>query len=111
MCLNDDYLYKECGSDDNCGGDADTCSLKDGYTDRSIVQIKHTRLLDATQYGAEVASGVRDIYQNCFNPGAGPDVSSTTCEPISGDGCCGISPNQAYCCDGVNQGTPCDYVF
>jgi len=116
MCLDDANLYRQCGdaNDDYITGACSSesaCSFKDGYTDQSIVQIKHTRFLEANQYGAEVASGLRDIYQNCFNPGQGP-ASASTCDPWTGLNCCGVSPgSEAYCCNGINQSTSCSYSF
>ncbi|MFA6322752.1 MAG: pilin [Candidatus Buchananbacteria bacterium] len=134
VCLNDARAYKDCTKKADCStsGSTGVCSLKDGYSDRSQAWINHTRFLESTQYGAELASGVKDIYQNCFVPGKGPNgqikhcsVSTATvctdnancptgevcigvCEPYSKTGCCGVSAtNLPYCCNGVASATVC----
>ena len=51
----------------------DTDFPVDGYGDISRTGINHTPLSPVTRYGAEVGSGVQDIYQNCYLPSQGPD--------------------------------------
>lgn len=98
MCINNkDYIYKECTSDAQCGTGG-LCSLIDSYADRTIAQINHTPFLELTKYNAEIASGVRDIYQNCFVPGKGPKIEA--CNPYDPTGCCGVSNGSPYCCNG-----------
>ncbi|HZJ41555.1 MAG TPA: pilin [Patescibacteria group bacterium] len=44
----------------------------DGISDITISEIKHSPFLEAISYSAQVGSGVKDVYQNCFKPSAGP---------------------------------------
>ena len=109
MCLNDERLYRECSTPADCGTGG-ICSAKDDYSDRSIVQIRHTFFLEQTQYGAEMASGLKDVYQNCFVPGKGPTIE--TCDPYaSPTGCCLVditaTPPLPYCCNGNPSATAC----
>lgn len=131
ICLNDAMAYKDCSANSDCGTGG-VCGQKDSYFDRCIARIDHTRFLESTQYDAEVASGVKDIYQNCFVPGKGPNgqvrhcsvtVATTctsnsgcptgevcigTCEPYSTTGCCGVNNTSLpFCCNGLAQGTAC----
>jgi hypothetical protein len=113
ICLNEDYRYRDCSTDSTLCGAGGICSIPDGYSDRTIAQIRHTPLLESTQYNAEVASGVKDIYQNCYVPGEGPNGDGdddlpnvSICDPYlaSGSGCCGVTalgnPPAPYCCNG-----------
>lgn len=59
----------------------------DGQPDKTISWIKHTPFLEALTYQAQVGSGVRDIYQNCF-------------KPSDGDICSGVSVARPSCCFG-----------
>ncbi len=104
MCLSDAYLYRQCSSDSDCGGG--TCGLQDGYADRSLVQINHTAFFESTQYSAEMASGIQDIYQNCFMPGKGP--TDEICDPWpGGSGCCPVGLANPYCCNGIPSNQSC----
>ncbi|OQA03225.1 MAG: hypothetical protein BWY68_00798 [bacterium ADurb.Bin400] len=106
ICLNDDYFGKQCNTTADCAGGV--CAPKDSYPDRSIVQINHTPLLESTQYGSEMASGIEDIYQNCYIPGEGP--VSNTCDPWpGGTGCCPVGNGNPYCCNGVASSIICEY--
>lgn len=49
----------------------------DGVPDLTVTQIKHSTLSESVSYKAQVGSGVKDIYQNCFKPSAGPNCSVT----------------------------------
>ncbi len=103
VCLNEEFRHRECDPTNpvECGNGG-ICSLPDGYSNRTVAQIRHTPFLEATQYSAEVASGVRDIYQNCYVPGEGPSIN--ICDPyIGGSGCCGVTATgdpRPYCCNG-----------
>ena len=44
----------------------------DGESDLTITEIRHSTFPYFTTYRAQVGSGVKDIYQNCFKPSAGP---------------------------------------
>lgn len=67
----------------------------DGRPDKTISWIKHTTLLESMSYRAQVGSGVRDIYQNCYKPSAGV-VKNVSC-PVSE-----INPS---CCFGAATST------
>ena len=44
----------------------------DGEPDLTITEIRHSIFPHFVTYRAQVGSGVKDIYQNCFKPSAGP---------------------------------------
>jgi len=59
-----------------------------GVPDKTSATIDHGNLSEATSYRVQVGSGVRDIYQNCFKPSAGPG-----CTPgIDTPSCCNGVP-------------------
>jgi len=66
------------------GNPADLSVPDDDYTQ---AEIRHSMFSDATSYRVQVGSGVRDIYQNCFQPSSGPGCTG------------GLS-----CCNGVASG-------
>lgn len=68
---------------------------KANATGRTAVYIEHESFLEDSDYTPEFNSGIRDIYQNCYEPSAGP-----ACTPNP--------PAQSYCCDGVLSATSCD---
>ena len=76
----------------------DTVLPKDGFADQTKAFINHTSFSVVTSYGAEFASGVKDVYQNCFIPSEGPGRSSPMC---------GTSATEPYCCSGVASATAC----
>ena len=53
--------------------DEDISVPVDGFADRSTVLIQHQILRQNTKYRAQVGSGVKDVYQNCFKPCASMD--------------------------------------
>ena len=59
----------------------------DGEPDLTIVKIDHSPFSQSMNYEAQIGSGVKDIYQNCFKP--------------SGDQSCGVSSEKPSCCFGV----------
>lgn len=68
------------------------------------VRIRHGVFLESTadqtySYGVEVSEGVRDEYQNCFNPAKGPGKSGGTC---------GTNASAPYCCNGTPQSSACE---
>ncbi|NUM25724.1 MAG: TrbC/VirB2 family protein [Candidatus Buchananbacteria bacterium] len=75
--------------------DLDTGTPRDGYGDQTRGSIRHTIFNEITNYGAEFGSGVKDIYQNCYFPGGGPDVG-----PLPNSDC-PVTVNLPYCCNGV----------
>ncbi len=71
--------------------DNDSSVPLDGEPDWTQAQIKHSMFADSTGYRAQVGSGVRDIYQNCFKPSTGPGC-------IGGPSCCGGAPSGGSSC-------------
>ncbi len=102
LCLNDTEKDKVCTADTDCSGTSQ-CGLKDNYADRNIVEINHTPFLESTSYSAEMGSGIKDIYQNCYVPGEGP--ASQTCDGTTG--CCQVSMTAPFCCNGAASVNPC----
>lgn len=49
-------------------------------------------------YGVQLNEGLRNIYQNCFNPAQGPDAGVGVCVP---------DDDRPYCCDGVPEPESC----
>ena len=92
---------------------------RDTYADQTMVLINHTNFAQVTNYGAELGSGIKDAYQNCYLPSKGPNNSVRRCSVTtatvcgtdkdcpSGERCvatcdpsdasCCVGP---YCCDG-----------
>ncbi len=63
----------------------------DGVNDRTVAQVQHSAFFEATSYRAQVGSGVRDVYQNCFKPSAGPGCEANQENPS----CCFGSPSSS----------------
>lgn len=59
----------------------------DGEPDTTFVFLHHTALTGSVSYRAQIGSGVKDIYQNCFKPSAGLD--------------CAANPDNPSCCNGM----------
>lgn len=59
----------------------------DGEPDKTITWIKHSVFPESLTYKAQIGSGVKDIYQNCF-------------KPSDGDGCTGVDMENPSCCFG-----------
>ncbi len=53
----------------------------DGRPDKTSAFLSHGTFRDATQYQSQVGSGVKDIYQNCYKPSAGPGCSAGPVNP------------------------------
>jgi len=53
----------------------------DGVADITVAQIKHSTLAEALSYFAQVGSGVKNIYQNCFKPSSGPGCEASFDNP------------------------------
>ena len=60
----------------------------DGVPDITVTQVSHTPFLESVSYSAQVGSGVKDIYQNCFKPSSGPN--------------CEANQENPSCCFGIN---------
>lgn len=56
-------------------------------------------------YFPGATSGVKDVLQNCFFPGAGPRSGSD-----AGGGVCATSRSEPYCCNGNPSATACPYL-
>lgn len=69
-------------------------SPKDSYPDQTETRIMHDRFEGENNYSGDIGSGVKDIYQNCYNPSAGP---------------CAANPNKQ--CDNCKVGGNCDHVI
>ncbi|TSC75792.1 MAG: membrane protein of unknown function [Parcubacteria group bacterium Gr01-1014_31] len=91
-----------CGSGGRCSGwwitNVGRDSTSDGYPDFTEVQINHTPLAEYSRYGADMGSGIKDLYQNCYLPSEGPN---------SGGGACNTDRVNKYCCNGTARATPC----
>lgn len=61
----------------------------DGEPDLTISRIKHTPFPESLSFYAQVGSGVKDIYQNCFKPSIGPD-----CPGASASCCFGLETDE-----------------
>lgn len=56
----------------------------DGEPDLTFAFLNHTELAASVSYKTQVGSGVKDIYQNCYKPSAGPNCAAD----ISNPSCC-----------------------
>lgn len=69
---------------------------RDGVFDRTDIFINHSDFIESVTYNAQVGSGLRDIYQNCFKPSSGAQ-----CEADEEDSsCCFGSPTDQLNEDG-----------
>jgi hypothetical protein len=73
--------------------DIDTVPL-DGQVDISSAIIKHSLFSDALTHIADVGSGVKDIYQNCYKPSSGPDCVASDFYPTC---CSGVAIDSENC--------------
>lgn len=53
----------------------------DGEPDLTTSYLNHSPLIESVAYKAQIGSGVKDIYQNCFKPSAGPSCTATPSKP------------------------------
>lgn len=60
----------------------------DGFPDITVARIFHSPFIEAATYKTQVGSGVKDIYQNCYKPSAGPTCSLTNSVTDSLPSCC-----------------------
>ncbi|MDX9893413.1 MAG: Ig-like domain-containing protein [Patescibacteria group bacterium] len=100
LCLNKKYITLIDPSVFGIGWwltkqDLDLITPFDGLADQTMAQVRHTTFAEVSNYGVEVGSGVKDIYQNCFLPSVGPDSSGGVCD--------GTAQGRAYCCNGIAQ--------
>lgn len=71
----------------------------DGAPDLTITKIFHSDFNQSLTYKPQVGSGVKDIYQNCFKPSAGPNCTATQEKPS----CCFGNPTDVLGADGNCQ--------
>ncbi len=71
----------------------------DGEPDLTITKINHSPFAESLTFRAQVGSGVKDIYQNCYKPSIGPGCIATEAQPS----CCFGSPSSALGADGNCQ--------
>jgi hypothetical protein len=64
----------------------DSSVVPDGEMDATVVAVNHSLFAPTQKYRVQIGSGVRDIYQNCYKPCAGPN--------------CGADSSNASCCNG-----------
>ncbi|MFZ4648592.1 MAG: pilin [Patescibacteria group bacterium] len=62
--------------------------LGNGILDRTTIKINHSIFPVASDFSAQVGSGVRDIYQNCYKPSKGPGCLANVDNPS----CCSRIP-------------------
>lgn len=67
--------------------DKETSTPPDQEPDITAAIIRHSQFSRSSIYRAQVGSGVKDIYQNCYKPSSGPD--------------CVADQNNTSCCLGV----------
>jgi len=71
---------------------------------QTTIEIRHDPFLDFNDYTPEFNSDLKDIYQNCFYPGSGPDGMAGTCVPTPTS-----TPTAfPYCCEGSLSTLPCN---
>jgi len=71
----------------------------DGEPDKTFTFLNHTELNNSVSYKAQVGSGVKDIYQNCFKPSTGPSCAANEFNPS----CCYGTPTAMLGLDGNCQ--------
>lgn len=63
-------------------------SNADGEIEKTKVYIRHNDFDGSVSYRSQMGSGIKDIYQNCYKPSAGPD-------------CAGVNGVNPSCCNGT----------
>ena len=71
----------------------------DGEPDITIANISHSVFPESLTFNAQVGSGVKDVYQNCYKPSSGPNCSATLDQPS----CCYGNPVSVLGPDGSCQ--------
>jgi hypothetical protein len=70
--------------------------IEDNEPEWTRVELRHTEFGNSMTYRAQVGSGVKDIYQNCYMPSAGP-------------ACWNADADNPTCCSGaLNEESDCD---
>lgn len=78
-------------------GSTGTAPTPDGRFDWTEMYINHSLLGDSIGYRAQIGSGVRDLYQNCFRPSIGPANQAASAD-------CNANNTSPNCCPN-NTGT------
>jgi len=94
-CKNQHYVtlvdtLKNTGYGIDAGGVDDD---SDGFKEKTQMALHHTLFTENQSYKVDIGSGLKDIYQNCYLPGSGPN--------------CQADANNPYCCDQNPQATEC----
>ncbi len=71
----------------------------DGVPDKTRLYIHHSEFTSTTTYVAQIGSGVRDIYQNCFKPSSGPACSGVNAVDETNPSCCSGARSNEETCD------------
>lgn len=61
--------------------DFDTSNPLDNLPDATRAFLNHGTFSQSTLYDAQVGSGVKDIYQNCYKPSSGPSCAANSLQP------------------------------
>lgn len=70
---------------------------RDGYSEKTEIFINHSEFSDLSSYWAQIGSGVRDIFQNCFKPSKGPACLGS------------VNDSNPSCCYGTAQADECEH--
>jgi len=77
--------------------DKETSVPPDAEPDATMAIINHSRLSLSALYRAQVGSGVKDIYQNCYKPSSGPGCQASQTNPSCCLGVPGQTNSQGDC--------------
>lgn len=69
--------------------DRELTNPPDNEADETSIIIKHSAFMGSNKYRAQIGSGVKDIYQNCYKPSAGPSCLADSALPS----CCNGVPS------------------
>jgi len=76
--------------------ESDSLLDSNGVPIKTFALIKHADFDEAMSFRAQIGSGVRDIYQNCFKPAVGPGCTANVDTPS----CCNGVPTASLNADG-----------
>ncbi|MCR4312021.1 MAG: hypothetical protein NUV56_01925 [Candidatus Uhrbacteria bacterium] len=79
---------------------------------KTRVELPHGTFLESVDdltylYGITVDEGLKNQYQNCFAPAAGPYTPAVTCDLDSPSTCCATTDDEPYCCNGTASASAC----
>ena len=72
----------------------------DDANGKTKAQINHSYFLDYNDYRSQTGSGVKDAYQNCFKPSAGPSCTGAGAATSTSPSCCNGSATSTLSRDG-----------